>query len=390
MFFWALLILGTAVLGLVLVITYLRLDSSWPPPGNSVQDIRQHVSETEEQEVPSEYSHRSWAPFYNRSGVEGQSGDLPRILVWTSTETSWQFRNIDEHTGHEPYSGCSHRCYVTSDRDLIHVSDAVVFNGRDLLPSDLPSRKPRFQKYVYWSSEPPEHMNTLEMPIMFEWSMTYRLDSHIVNPQTIISRPAAPAVTLSKWSAYRLWRTKSRIAARESVSCKVSGIQHDYIDELQRLIIVDDFGKCGVNNCNTFGTEQCEIIFERDYLFYLAFEDAFCKDYVSERFYEMLELNIVPVVLGAANYSVIAPPGSYIDALGFETPRDLLDYLEIVANNFTLYYSYLHWKTMYKVHRWTDYNFCQLCNKLQEQELNFTTDDENLTEWWIDVLSCHL
>jgi alpha-1,3-fucosyltransferase len=57
---------------------------------------------------------------------------------------------------------------------------------------------------------------------------------------------------------------------------------------------------------------------ERDYKFYLAFENAICPDYVTEKFYNTLLFSTVPIVYGGADYEAIgAPPNSYIDVRYF-------------------------------------------------------------------------
>ena len=38
-------------------------------------------------------------------------------------------------------------------------------------------------------------------------------------------------------------------------------------------------------------------------MFYLAFENSNCKDYATEKFYISLDMAIVPIVMGGANYS---------------------------------------------------------------------------------------
>ena len=53
---------------------------------------------------------------------------------------------------------------------------------------------------------------------------------------------------------------------------------------------------------------------ERDYKFYLAFENSKCRDYVTEKFYNALLFSVGPVVFGGADYDAIgAPKNSYID-----------------------------------------------------------------------------
>ena len=56
-----------------------------------------------------------------------------------------------------------------------------------------------------------------------------------------------------------------------------------------------------------------------------------CRDYVTEQFFNMHNLNMIPVVLGGANYSAIAPPHSFIDAADF--PK--------YVQSFTIYYNWL-------------------------------------------------
>ncbi|XP_076036070.1 alpha-(1,3)-fucosyltransferase C-like [Oratosquilla oratoria] len=72
-------------------------------------------------------------------------------------------------------------------------------------------------------------------------------------------------------------------------------------------------------------------------MFYLAFENQICRDYVTEKFFRPLSSSAIPVVFGGANYSSIGPPNSYIDALAFPGPKDLAEYLWTVATNRTLY-----------------------------------------------------
>ena len=53
--------------------------------------------------------------------------------------------------------------------------------------------------------------------------------------------------------------------------------------------------------------------------FYLAFENSLCDDYVSEKFFSILNSDIIPVVMNGANMSRIAPKQSYIDVKDFDT-----------------------------------------------------------------------
>jgi len=83
---------------------------------------------------------------------------------------------------------------------------------------------------------------------------------------------------------------------------------------------------------------------ESGYKFYLSFENSFCTGYVTEKFYKALELDIIPVVMGGADYKARAPPKSYIDVLDFDTPAELAAFLLDLAGNEEEYLSYFWWK----------------------------------------------
>ena len=80
----------------------------------------------------------------------------------------------------------------------------------------------------------------------------------------------------------------------------------------------------------------------RDYFFYLSFENSFCPDYVTEKFYRAFETGTVPVVFGGANYSLFAPNHSYINARGFKTPKLLAEFK--LTRDRNLYSRYFDWK----------------------------------------------
>lgn len=41
---------------------------------------------------------------------------------------------------------------------------------------------------------------------------------------------------------------------------------------------------------------------ENKYKFFLSFENTFCNDYVTEKLFSILLLNIVPIVFGGVGY----------------------------------------------------------------------------------------
>ena len=69
---------------------------------------------------------------------------------------------------------------------------------------------------------------------------------------------------------------------------------------------------------------------------------------MSEKFFNILPYNVIPVVFNGANMSAIAPPHSYINVEDFTSVDQLAEYLLKVARNDTLFASYFWWRDYYR------------------------------------------
>ena len=106
-------------------------------------------------------------------------------------------------------------------------------------------------------------------------------------------------------------------------NCKTDSHRELYVKELQKHVPVDIFGKCGKPlNC-TQGRDECFVEIASSYQFYLSFENSLCKDYTTEKLFRALASDLVPVVMGGANYSKIVPPKSIINVQDFPSPEVL-------------------------------------------------------------------
>lgn len=95
--------------------------------------------------------------------------------------------------------------------------------------------------------------------------------------------------------------------------CKSDSKREDFVAELQKYIDVDVYGRCGPLRCTRGnGSDSCQARI-KDYHFYLAFENSFCPDYVTEKLYKVLAMEDrppIPVVLGQSCFlesMVVAP-----------------------------------------------------------------------------------
>ena len=97
-------------------------------------------------------------------------------------------------------------------------------------------------------------------------------------------------------------------------------------------------------------SDPCFDLVNRDYKFYLSFENDICKDYITEKAFNALKLNTIPVILSGADTSKVLPPHSVINALDF-TPEQLADHLYFLLQNKDEYLKYFKWRRHYKVIR---------------------------------------
>jgi alpha-1,3-fucosyltransferase len=158
--------------------------------------------------------------------------------------------------------------------------------------------------------------------------------------------------------------------------CTTNSLRERYVKQLSKYIPVDIYGGCGNFSCthsktNFMSDPKCYEVMETEYKFYLFFENPIFNDYVTEKFFEIMNHNIVPIVYGGANYSQFAPHHWYINALDF-TPEKLAQYLLLLNANDNFYNEYFWWKDLYRVEsgveQMAQHAFCDLCKKLHEGE----------------------
>jgi len=124
---------------------------------------------------------------------------------------------------------------------------------------------------------------------------------------------------------------------------------------------------------------------EKKYKIYLSFENSLCNDYVTEKFFSVLQQDVVFIVFGGADYQSIALNHSYIDALAFSNPSKLAEYLHLLDKNDELYLDYLEWKSYYRikagVEQMARHAFCDLCAKLNQKDEPKKIYDSMVPRW---------
>ena len=142
---------------------------------------------------------------------------------------------------------------------------------------------------------------------------------------------------------------KTKLVAWMASNCQDVSGRLQYVKELRKYIPVDVYGNCGTLKCGERKDYSCFEMLQREYKFYLSFENSICKEYLTEKIWNALKHFLVPVVLGGADYAHLLPPNSYIDVANFSSPKKLGEYLMRVSRDEVLYMSYFEWKKSYGI-----------------------------------------
>ncbi|CAH0401993.1 unnamed protein product [Chilo suppressalis] len=336
------------------------------------------------------------------------------ILLWTRASAS-PFVYLEKGNSVFVKKNCEWKnCFVTNNPGYlgdVTEFEVIAFNGPQISQmiahKNIPLRRSLSQKYVYANIE-----SAANYPIctevwneFFNWTWTYKLDSdalwgyfairnftnHIIGPSKNINWLSQDAmVDIDEGFKTRL-KTKNRAAAWFVSSCVSSSMREEYVEKLQKHLkrynlMIHIYGKCGEYDCPVEQMPKCLKMLQRNYYFYLAFENALSEDYVTEKIIYALQHDTVPIVLGGANYSRFLPDGSYMNAAELKPAKLAMKIYQIIRSP-TLYHKFFRWKNYYSYHfrhespQTDDYcNFCAMLN--DEHLMKSTTIYDNFNYWW--------
>lgn len=285
---------------------------------------------------------------------------------WVNDPTLGPARPTFEE-GHATFKDCEiPTCVVTYNRRKLSEADAVGFHHRDM-PRRLPSRRTPQQVWFYFVLENPLNvvMNADGYAGVFNWTMSYRRESEIYTPYgkfTPLKEGSAEYFT-----GHELTGKDKQVAWLVS-NCKANK-RMDHVMELQEYINISIYGLCGDREACPLKRRSlsCNSLLRR-HKFYLAFENGNCEEYITEKYWEnAIGNDIVPIVMGGADYKTLAIPNSYIDVEDFASPKHLADYLLYLDANDTAYKEYFVWKKLYQ--RVAPNRACTLCKQLHNKSL---------------------
>ena len=309
--------------------------------------------------------------------------DLPNttriILAWTPIFGDWNFW-YPPGLGYRPFSNelCHYDdCHLTTDKAYLASASAVLFHCRDSFER-WPETRSRSQLYGVVCHESPTYSEFVQYGDKINITLTYRRDSDVFFPQCWFDRLQAPS-NVSKYELRIPLRSRRRAVVWPVSNCNTASKRELYVRQLKQHVEIDIYGSCGTLVCPKSRREECSRQFSRDYKFYLAFENSVCTDYVSEKLFTPMQHEIIPIVLGGADYSFF-PKHSYINVDDFPSPKRLAAYLDYLSTNETAFGEYFQWRLHYRL---TCLNkeklFCDLCRMLHDGYKNQYRD---ASSWW--------
>ena len=336
------------------------------------------------------------------------------LLFWNRYHSGRKWWHVPDEQVNHRCGKCS--CSFIYDDQAYHEMDAVLFDFNKALlenyttspdedPSNLKLPSPRIteQYWILYNNEPAHNEkyytrlhNSLRADV-FNLSATYRNEADIVlkygkcKKRNLLSLFKRRTNYTEKKAGLVIWLVSN---------CNASSNRLEYAQELQKFISVDIGGRCGERGSRkifgepTFDTPLQSL---NKYKFYLAFENTFCDQYITEKVFKMLDVesHVVPIVRGAGPYKGILPPGSYIDTADFSSPKHLAAYLHHLDKNDELYNEYFIARDKYICHNdYADgYSWpCAICNKvcnLKRKGTRKTLDQDEIDQLYLPSNLCN-
>ncbi|XP_060073850.1 glycoprotein 3-alpha-L-fucosyltransferase A-like isoform X2 [Ylistrum balloti] len=276
--------------------------------------------------------------------------------------------NKPDHVSPTSFDNCPDACTMTYGvNGNLSTSDAVMFQGPPLgITNPQPPTKIRGQIWVLHGSEAPVYWMGSLSPwrCLFNWTMSYRRDADIRHSYGDFRKRQS---VLSKIPTALNIPTSFNPVGWFVSHCNTSSKRELYVEQLTKYVKTDIYGACGKLVCDFDKFKEC---LDR-YKFYLSFENAICRDYITEKVFNIFQIasNTIPVVRGFKNQSwMFLPPGSYISTDEFSSPGKLGEYITKLPNNMTAFENYFTWKQFYESYSYEPNPFCILCRRLHRSE----------------------
>ncbi|XP_053386070.1 glycoprotein 3-alpha-L-fucosyltransferase A-like [Mercenaria mercenaria] len=297
------------------------------------------------------------------------------------------------HTGFEncKYSNCN----MSFDRNDAVASQAIIFDGRHM-PKNISFTRPNGQIWIFMAQESPLIYGVFgnwwykNKQYIFNWTMTYDKDNtdiflpygEILKHQTEVKRD---------FKSIALNKTKTLLMIASH--CQTHSKRQEYVKELQKYVDVEVLGRCGKRwKCGVHfrHNENCFQLLNTSYKFYLAFKNALCHQYFTEKFYDNFNYDLIMLTRGGSTGDArrLFPEGTYISTDDFKSIKELGAFLKNLSVD--RYADLLRRKSQFyspgymKVY---ERAMCDICERMNFVD-KYTKTIKNIKEWAFVTQPC--
>nr|XP_047146198.1 uncharacterized protein LOC100207300 [Hydra vulgaris] len=273
---------------------------------------------------------------------------------------------------------------IQSLKKIISNYDVIIFHVKDMpgrkMLLELSKFRPAHQVWAYFNKESAYNTINVERKNfdgIFNMTITTNRNSHVFAPYGYYEeKKISSSNWLKQYKHLIIFKvTESSDLANkkeqenELLEMDLSFLEKDlpiawvvshcntfrdlYVEKLLQFLPIDVYGSCSLSFKQKKECEKnsyaCELRLRR-YKFSLAFENSFCEDYITEKYWSAIFRGSIPIVLGGSNYDEkIAIPGSFINAKLFKSPESLANYIRFLLHSEYEYNKYFEWRTKYIV-----------------------------------------
>ncbi|XP_048457483.1 alpha-(1,3)-fucosyltransferase 10 isoform X1 [Rhincodon typus] len=250
-------------------------------------------------------------------------------------------------------------CYFTINKTYQdhQMTRAFLFYGTDFQINSLPlPRKHQHEWALFHEESPKNNYKLFHEPTitLFNYTSTFSRNSHM--PLTTQYLESIEELKTHKYliPLSRKNQLREHLAPLVYVQsdCDPPSDRDSYVRELMKYIPVDSYGACLHNkdlpshlkDPTTMDDDGLYKILAQ-YKFILAFENAVCDDYITEKLWRSFKLGVVPVYYGSPSVADWLPSNkSAILVEGFSHPKELAEYIMHLDSNDQEYGVFLEWK----------------------------------------------
>ncbi|KAM0725366.1 Alpha-(1,3)-fucosyltransferase 10 [Formica fusca] len=300
--------------------------------------------------------------FYDRTSLSLSDDDIPVVLWWTPFGNNNQVKTCGNA-----------KCYFTHNRAFENNVrlKSILFYGSNLRIHDLPNWRSSAVSWGLLHEESPRNNPILvhdKALNLFNYSSTFSRFSDV--PLTLLDLFSLEELIAKSY--YVPTKEKSALIRAKNYApvlyiqsdCDTASDRDRYVLELMKYIRIDSYGTC-VNNArldDRFKENYLNILNNREFLsfvakykFTIAFENAICDDYITEKLWRPLIVGSVPIYYGSPSFKDWLPNNkSAISILDFTGPTTLSEFLHKLVRNDSAYEEYLSHKLNEREYRVTN------------------------------------